>query len=96
VELREALESVSDEISFLAFVRLLAEDRRHELEKDAASPSSPYGSSANGWENGTIESFLGAAVAWAEATDVGLSQGHSPENPWKRFAAFLYCGKIYE
>jgi glycine C-acetyltransferase len=44
----------------------------------------------------TIEAFLGAASSWAESTNVGLTQGLDPANPWKRFAVFLYCGKIYE
>jgi hypothetical protein len=96
MQLRDALDSVSDATSFLAFARLLAEDRADEVEKEAANPAQPYGPGANGWENGTIEAFLEAAVAWAEATDFGLSQGLTPDNPWKRFAVFLYCGKIYE
>jgi hypothetical protein len=96
MKLHEALESVSDSKSFLAFARLLAEDRADEVRREADSSSSPYGPGANGWENGTIEAFLEAAVSWGEATDVGLSQGLEPDNPWKRFATFLYCGKIYE
>ncbi len=96
MQLKEALDSVSDAASFLAFARLLTEDRIDEVQKEAASPSHPHGPDANGWENGTIEAFLEAAIAWAEATDVGLSQGLTPDNPWKRFAVFLYCGKIYE
>jgi len=96
MQLHEALESVSDAASFLAFARLLAEDRAAEVRKEAESSSSPYGPGANGWENGTIEAFLEAAISWGEATEVGLSQGLKPDNPWKRFAVFLYCGKIYE
>ena len=94
--LEEALDAVSDATSFLAFAQLLAQDRQDDVRKEAADPSNPYGPSANGWENGTIEEFLDSAVAWGESTDMGLSQGLSPENPWKRFAVFLYCGKIYE
>ena len=96
MQLPEALDSVSDAASFLAFARLLAADRVDEVRKEAASPSQPYGPGANGWENGTIEAFLESAISWAEATDIGLSQGLTPDNPWKRFAVFLYCGKIYE
>jgi hypothetical protein len=96
MQLHDALESVSDPTSFLAFSRLLAEDRADEVRKEAANPSPPYGPGANGWENGTIEAFLIAALSWADSTDFGLSQGLAPDNPWKRFAVFLYCGKIYE
>jgi len=96
MQLHDALESVSDPASFLAFVRLLTEDRADEVRKGAANPSRPYGPGAHGWENGTIEAFLEAALSWAESTDLGLSQGLAPDNPWKRFAVFLYCGKIYE
>lgn len=95
MELHEAIDSVSDTASFVAFVRLLVTDRVDEVQKEAASPSSPYGSGANGWENSTIDAFLEAAISWAEDTDFGLSQGLAAENLWRRFAVFLYCGKIY-
>ena len=81
MQLHEALDSVSDAATFLTFARLLAQDRV---------------GAAKGWESETIEEFLESAIAWAEATDVGLTQGLASENPWKRFAVFLYCGKIYE
>lgn len=47
-------------------------------------------------ENVAIEHFLEAAVAWAEDSNFGLNQGLAASNPWHRFAAFLYAGKIYE
>ncbi|MBD7976580.1 DUF7660 family protein [Serpens gallinarum] len=90
------LEDVKDIESFLVFARALAADRAASVVQEKANPSSPYGSDANGWENTTIESFLESAIAWAEASDFGLTQGLSLSNPWKQFAAFLYCGKIYE
>jgi hypothetical protein len=96
MDLHEALESVVDLPSFLAFARPLEADRADEVRKEAVHPSHFAGPGANGWENTSIEGFLEAAIAWAESTEVGLSQGLSPENPWKRFATFLYCGKIYE
>ena len=46
-----------------------------------------------GWNNVTIEDFLEAALAWAQSTGMGASQG---EPSWQAFAAFLYCGKSYE
>lgn len=94
--LHEALESVSDSSSFLEFARLLVADRIDEIRKEGERPSSPYGPGHNGWESGTIETYLDAAISWAEATDMGVSQGLAPGNPWKQFAVFLYAGKIYE
>lgn len=90
------LDLVKDEATFLAFVDALRLDKLDEEEKERVSPSSPYGPGANGWENQTVEAFLGAACAWGGATNVDLAQGLDPANPWKRFAVFLYCGKIYE
>jgi hypothetical protein len=96
MNLEEALERVVDSTTLLDFVRLLQLDRLDAVAKDAVSSTPPFGSGANGWENQTIESFLEAATAWAEDTDSGISQGLAKDNPWRKFAAFLYCGKIYE
>ena len=95
MEPHELADAVTDELSFLRFVKALTADRQDEVEKERVSPSSPYGPGANGWENHTIEDFLESATAWAESTGFGQGQG-LPDNPWRRFAAFLYCGKIYE
>ncbi len=96
MDLHDALEKVSDRPSFLHFARLLAEDKARATALENISPAAPFSPGANGWENGTIEAFLEAAIAWAEATDFGLAQGLAAANPWKQFAVFLYCGKIYE
>jgi hypothetical protein len=86
--------AVNDEESFLAFVKALEADRRlaAALEKEAPVP---YGSH-RGWENATIEQFLEAATSWAEDTRFGRSQRLEGVSPWRQFAVFLYCGKIYE
>jgi len=98
--LRKALnvdpERVNDPTSFLAFARALAADRAASVASEKPATGSPYGPEANGWENTTIESFLEGAIGWAESTGFGLAQGLSPANPWRQFAVFLYCGKIYE
>jgi len=78
------LDQVNDGQTFLRFARALAEDRAAAL---------PEGTD---WQNNTIESFLECAVAWAESSDFGARQGLDPSNPWRQFAVFLYCGKIYE
>ncbi len=89
--LEEQLERVTDLETFLAFVAALAEDREDEAAKEKERPIDPCGRGANGWENHTIESFLLAALQWAE------DSAQLPQAPsWKGFATFLYCGKIYE
>jgi hypothetical protein len=96
MRLHDTLDSVSDAQSFLVFARQLALDRAEATTLEVGIPSDPRGPDAGGWENTTIEGFLEAAIAWAEATDLGLTQGIPVDNQWKRFATFLYCGKIYE
>jgi hypothetical protein len=94
MEIHERLEQVNDQKSFLAFVKALASDWKDEVEKEKKNPSNPYGPGANGWENGSIDTFLESAVAWAESTNFGKDQGLEENQIWKRFAVFLYCGKI--
>jgi hypothetical protein len=89
-------DAVCDEATFVEFLSALAADRADEVQKEEKEPSSPYGPGANGWENGTIEAFLEAACAWAEASKDGLKLYQKPSNPWKRCADILYTGKIYE
>jgi hypothetical protein len=87
---------VRDESSFLAFLDQLAKDRADECRKEELQPSSPYGAGANGWQNGSIETFLEAAAAWGQATaDRPLDDEH-PENPWQRCAQIISAGKFYE
>jgi hypothetical protein len=86
-------DAVHDRASFLAFVAALAADRRASAAAEQGTQSSPYGTDAGGWNNVTIEDFLEAALAWAQSTGMGASQG---EPSWQAFAAFLYCGKSYE
>ena len=90
------LERVNSEESLLAFIVALAKDRRRAVVAERENPSSAYGPDAGGWENTSIEDFLEAATAWAESTNFGFTQGLAADNLWKRFAVFLYLGKIYE
>lgn len=84
---------------FLRFVRALIADRKVAVVAEAAGTShasrDPEG---DDWENTTIERFLEGALAWAEDTRMGETQGLTAlgEPSWEAFAAFLYCGKIYE
>ena len=93
-ELHELLEEVEDKASFLRFVHALIADRIDEAEKEKKKPGSSYGAGANGWENGTIESYLEASVACAE--DHGNKNLLTEKASYKSFANFLYAGKIYE
>lgn len=95
-KLHEYLDLVKDEKTFLKFVSELKMNRENSIEKERQKPSRPYAPHALGWENISIESFLDGAISWAEDTDFGKSQGLSNDLPWKKFAVFLYCGKIYE
>lgn len=74
------------------FVRALVVDREAESGKSADG----FARGVNGWENHSIEDYLKGALAWAEDSEMGASQGLAEASPWKRFATFLYCGKIYE
>jgi hypothetical protein len=96
IDLQEQANRATDERSFIQFLLSLAEDREAEIVKESENPSSPYGIGANGWENVTIEAFLGAAAAWGESSANGLPLYDAPANPWTRCAHILLMGKLYE
>jgi hypothetical protein len=91
MNLDELLEKVNSKGTFFQFVKALKEDKIEEDEKEKTSPSSPYGRGANGWENGTISTFLDAIEAYGEDSDL-----IKEEPNWKNFALLLYAGKFYE
>ena len=92
----ELLDEVEDLDTFLAFVDALIDDRIAEVAEQEIQPIDPLGRGPNGWENHSIEAFLSAAPRWAEDTRMGQTQGLTAGPSWRAFAAFLYCGKIYE
>jgi hypothetical protein len=96
IDLQDQADAVTDESTFISFLAALAADREEAVSKEAVSPAKPYESGANGWENATIEAFLGAASAWATDSTKGLPQYEVPSNPWKRCAQILLMGKLYE
>ena len=81
--LPELLDLVSDEASFLRYVRGLYQER-------TKNPMAP------GWSTETVSDFLEAALAWAEETDFGRTQGLQTASPWKKAAVFVYLGTIHD
>ena len=92
MELEDLLDKVKDENSFLVFAKALQADKEDETNKENINPANPYSHGWNGWENGTIEGFLESAIAFSEGNEVWTKES----NNWKKFALFLYGGKIYE
>jgi hypothetical protein len=95
MELHELLNAVQDRDSFLRFAEALHADRALADAEEAKGLSHPFDEGGRGWRNGTIESFLDAALGWAGSADFGAS-AHDPSALWRQFALFLYMGKIYE
>lgn len=96
VDLDELLESVKDEQSFIGFIEALGSDFASERVLEETTPSSPYGPGALGWENGSVDSFLGAAAAWATASSNSSLSNAPLSNVWQRCATILLAGKFYE
>ena len=96
MKLHELVDAVTDENSFLAFVKALRKDRELAAAAEKVSELEMFAPAQRGWENSTIESFLGAACSWAEDTRFGATQDLESASSWRKFAVFLYCGKIYE
>ena len=92
MDLDALLDRVNSKETFLEFVGALRDDWEVECAMEKASPSSPYGPGACGWENGSIGSFLDAIQAWSN--DSGDRVPSSPD--WRTFAHILYAGKFYE
>ena len=101
MDLFELENQVKDEESFLRFIEALKRDRENAVRDEKKSPSSPFGPDAGGWGNTSIEGYLEAASAWAEDSSFGRSMAF-PEyelhdvTVWRRIAAFLMAGRVYE
>lgn len=94
-ELHELLVAVHDQATFRAFANALKEDFIDSCEKEKLNPSHPYSNAANDWANITIDQFLDGAIAGA-LDDRKPEEDTAASSLWRRFAEFLYCGKIYE
>ena len=95
-DLDSVLARVCDEDTFITFLAALSEDWEDEQRKEAVCPSPPYGPGANGWENGSIGSFLDAASDCARAHLNNPNSKSKHDNPWRRAAEIIYSGKYYE
>jgi hypothetical protein len=90
----ELLDAVNSRETFIAFVEALIEDRREADAVEASDPQRYRWSGAKGWQNGTIATFLGGALAYAQSPNWPDRQPDAPS--WKDLAKFLFLGKIYE
>jgi hypothetical protein len=95
-DLMSLADAVSDEQCFIRLLQKMALDREDEQQKELAAPSSPYGPGAKGWQNGSIEAFLEAAAAWAEATQDTSSVEPKANDIWRRAAQIVVAGAFYE
>ena len=84
-DLHDKLDKVRDRESFFDFVQALIEDR---IDKAKDENRYPYGGQPGGWESSTIESYLEAALRWAQDSR-DLPIGISSEASWRGFATFL-------
>ncbi|MER8406522.1 MULTISPECIES: hypothetical protein [unclassified Mesorhizobium] len=89
------LDRVEDLPSFVRFVDALRRDREDADRREIAKPG-PSDPGWNGWQNGSISTFLESAVAWFEAHGQGNPAFLADENPWKAAARIIYAGKYYE
>lgn len=95
IDLTAMAESVQTEADFLRFAKALLADWQDEEEQLKANPRSPYeGPGPNGWQNGTIGTFLDAMIAWAEDADHSRRYDAPPD--WGLFAFMLLAGSRYE
>jgi hypothetical protein len=95
-DLISAAEVVADERAFIRLLQMMALDRQDEQQKELARPSPPYSAGANGWENCSVEAFLEAAAAWAEATSRTTNVGAEASDAWRRAAMIVVAGAFYE
>lgn len=95
-DLIAAAEVVADERAFVRLLQMMALDRQEEQQRELARPSSPYSAGANSWENCSIEAFLEAAAAWAEATSRTTDLGEEASDAWRRAAMIIVAGSFYE
>ncbi len=95
-DLISAAEVVTDERAFIHLLQMMALDREDEQQKELARQNLPHSAGANGWENCSIETFLEAAAAWAQATSRTTKLGAEASDAWRRAAMIVAAGAFYE
>lgn len=95
IDLDELLERMNDEQSFIAFIDALGSDFASQPLLDNVTLLKRDELGVSQWENGSVDTFLEAAAAWA--TDSARnSPSISETNIWQRCASILLAGKFYE
>ncbi|RUV01732.1 hypothetical protein EOB36_12270 [Mesorhizobium sp. M6A.T.Cr.TU.017.01.1.1] len=89
------LKKVQDLPSFVRFIDALSKDRKDADRKEATEPAGPD-TGWNGWENGSLSTFLESSVAWFKENERGDPAFLAGDNPWKAAARVIYAGKYYE
>jgi hypothetical protein len=93
----EMAEKVDSKESFLRFVQALADDAAAEDAEPEHTAGGKLNLSPRGWENGSVEAFLGAMAAWTAANSGITGEPMvSEQASWRAFAEILHSGKFYE
>ncbi|KAB7610247.1 hypothetical protein F9L33_13110 [Amylibacter sp. SFDW26] len=96
-KLEYKLGKVCDADSFIEFLKALHDDKVMSEVQEKTTPSSPYESNANGWENTNLIHFFEAAVAWSKTTVAdSIISDATAKDAWLSAAHIIYAGKIYE
>lgn len=82
--------------SFLVFVKAFEEEIRLDAAAKRSAPLNPYGQTARGWENITIESFLEVSNARVVDSRFGETRGFKSAPLRCKFATLLYTGNSYD
>jgi len=97
IDLYDMADRVDSKVSFLAFVRALADDAAAADSEGNLTPDSKLNMSPGGWEQGTIADFLHTIEDWAAGNSGLTGEPLVPEQPsWRAFAHLLHSGKFYE
>lgn len=94
-DLFELVEKVTDEQTFVAFLRALGEDfaREQRVIKAAGATGRTIDDSGL-WESTSIDQMFEAATAWADSSEW---RGDAAEpDIWRRCAEIVLAGKHYE
>jgi len=97
MNLYDMADRVDSKESFLAFVRVLADDAAAGAAEGTHTPDGKLNLSPRGWETGTIADFRYTAEAWGTSNFGHNGEPHiAREASWRTFAHFLHSGKFYE